>query len=203
VGPVRQPLQDSELGVVPSQRDPDARTPPTPDRSPPAPGRYKAEAGPEPAPSGRRDGRRRQPRRRDDPRRRYQRQRSSGPLGHHGPAPVVGVAVTGTALVAAFDLALTGRLSQFFDLCFVLAGLAPALVVRRQGLFAVGVLPPLLLGGVVAVVAALAPQALTTSHLAFVSTWLTGLAHHGAALVATHLLVLAVIGLRAGPQRTR
>jgi hypothetical protein len=113
----------------------------------------------------------------------------------------VGTAVAGTAALAAFDLALTGRLSQFFDLCFVLAGLVPALLVRREGLFAVGVLPPLLLGGVVAVLAALAPGALTNSHLAFVSTWLTGLAHHGAALVATHLVVLAIIGLRAGQQR--
>jgi hypothetical protein len=115
----------------------------------------------------------------------------------------VGTAVAGTAALAAFDLALTGRLSQFFDLCFVLAGLTPALVVRRQGLFAVGVLPPLLLGGVVAVVAALAPTALTTTHLAFVSTWLTGLAHHGATLVATHLIVLAIVGLRAAPQQAR
>lgn len=107
-----------------------------------------------------------------------------------------------TAVVVTFDLALTQRLSMFFDLCFVLVGLSAALVVKRPGFFAVGVLPPLLLGAVVAVLAVVAPSALTASHLAFVSTWLTGLAHHGAALVATHAVVLAIIGLRL-PQTSR
>jgi hypothetical protein len=110
---------------------------------------------------------------------------------------VVGGAVVVTASAVAFDMTLTGRLSMFFDLCFVLVGLSAALLVRRQGLFAVGVLPPLLLGAVAAVLAGSAPGALTASHLAFVSTWLTGLAHHGGALAATHLVVLAIVGLRA------
>jgi hypothetical protein len=114
---------------------------------------------------------------------------------------VVGAAVVVTAAVVAYDLTLTDRLSMFFDLCFILVGLTAALVVRRPGLFAVGVLPPLLLGAVVAVLAVLSPVALTASHLAFVSTWLTGLAHHGAALVVTHVLVLAIVGLRAAHSR--
>jgi hypothetical protein len=189
----QQALPDNAVAVVPTQGGPRARG-----RA--APGRYKADTGPQPA-ADRRRQQGRQDRRRQAPRRRDGSRRASGPLGGRGTGQVVGVAVAATAGVAALDLALTGRLSQFFDLCFVLAGLVPALQVRREGLFAVGVLPPLLLGGVVAVLAALAPGALTTSHLAFVSTWLTGLAHHGAALVATHLVVLAIIGLRAGQQR--
>jgi hypothetical protein len=118
-------------------------------------------------------------------------------MGHHGRGAVVAGALACTGLVVAFDLALTERLSLFFDLCFVLVGLTAALVVHRRGLFAVGVLPPLLLGAVVAVLAVGHPAALTASHLAFVSTWLTGLAHHGAALAATHAVVLAVVWARA------
>jgi hypothetical protein len=116
---------------------------------------------------------------------------------------VISAAIAVTAAVVAFDVALTARLSMFFDLCFVLVGLWAAFVVRRQGLYAVGVLPPLLLGAVVAVLAVTMPSTLTASHLAFVSTWLTGLAHHGIALGATHIVVLAIVGLRAGePSRS-
>jgi len=102
------------------------------------------------------------------------------------------------AALAAFDFALTRRLSMFFDLCFILATLSATLLVQRRGLFAVGVLPPLLMGAVIAVFAMLVPSALTADHLAFVSTWLTGLAHHGGALAAAHVVVLALVGLRVG-----
>jgi len=125
------------------------------------------------------------------------RRADASPVTHLRTFQVVGGAAVATAAVVAFDLTLTGRLSMFFDLCFVLIGLSAALLARRQGLFAVGVLPPLLLGGVVAVLAVSAPAALTSSHLAFASTWLTGLAHHGGALAATHVIVLTIVGLRA------
>ncbi len=125
------------------------------------------------------------------------RRADASPVTHLRTFQVVGGAAVATAAVVAFDLTLTGRLSMFFDLCFVLVGLSAALLARRQGLFAVGVLPPLLLGVVVAVLAMTAPAALTSSHLAFVSTWLTGLAHHGGALAATHVIVLTIVGLRA------
>jgi hypothetical protein len=116
-------------------------------------------------------------------------------------APLTAAAVAGTAAVAALDLALTGRLSMFFDLCFVLVGLVSALTVRRPGMYAVGVQPPLLMGAVVALLAVVQPTALTVTPSAFVSTWLTGLAHHGAALAVTHLVVLAVVGARVAPRR--
>ncbi len=126
---------------------------------------------------------------------------ASAALPQIGAQQVVVGAVVMTAAVVAFDVALTARLSMFFDLCFVLVGLWAALVVRRQGLYAVGVLPPLLLGAVVAFLAVTMPSTLTASHLAFVSTWLTGLAQHGVALGATHVVVLAIVGLRAGGAR--
>jgi hypothetical protein len=168
---------------MPAQRRPDARTRVSA-------GRYRAGPVQTPRPSRPRRG-------------------QHGP-GGAAPQPVVldpvravGGAVLVTAAVAAFDLALTRRLSLFFDLCFILVCLSAAMLVRRRGLFAVGVLPPLLLGAVMAVFAVLHPGALTTSHLAFVSTWLTGLAHHGGALAAAHVVVLALVGMRAAQQPPR
>lgn len=120
-----------------------------------------------------------------------------------GTTQVLTGAAVATAAAAGIDLMLTARLSMFFDLCFILVGLSAALVVARMGLFAVAVLPPLLLGALVAALAVAEPTALTASHLAFVSTWLTGLAHHAAALAATHVIVLAIVGLRAAQQPRR
>ncbi|MGH3368142.1 MAG: DUF6542 domain-containing protein [Nocardioidaceae bacterium] len=137
-------------------------------------------------------------RRRTTPRADRRRSAPPGPaLRRVATTPVVGLALLSTAGLAAFDLVLTGRLSMFFDLGFVLVGLTAALVVHRPGFFAVGVLPPLLLGSVMAVLALLMPSALTSTPLAFVSSWLTGLAHHAVTLVSTHIAVLAIVGLRA------
>ena len=119
------------------------------------------------------------------------------PFAQRPATRVVAAAVVATGAVIAFDVALTGRLSMFFDLCFILVGLSAALVVRREGLYAVGVLPPLLLGAVVAVLAVGFPASLTDSRLAFASTWLTGLAHHGVALASAHAVVLTIVGMRA------
>lgn len=98
-----------------------------------------------------------------------------------------------TMSLALLDRAWTGRLSQFFDLSFVLVCIVAALAVRRTGLFTVGVLPPLVLAAVIAVLAAVDPATLTAQHVGFVSTLLTGLAHHAAALVAGHGAALAIL----------
>jgi hypothetical protein len=172
-----QPLPDGALEGMPAQRRSDART-----RA--SAGRYRAATVHEPRP----------------PRPRHAQQAPSPQLFTLDPVRAVGGAVLVTAALAAFDFALTRRLSLFFDLCFILVSLSAAMSVQRRGLFAVGVLPPLLMGAVVAAFAVLVPSALTASHLAFVSTWLTGLAHHGGALAAAHVVVLALVGLRTGQQ---
>lgn len=168
-----------EVAVVPAPRDRDSRTRVSA-------GRYRADPPREPC----------------LPRAHHSTRPAAPPLVRLSAAQVVGGAVVATAAVVAYDLTLTERLSMFFDLSFVLVGLCAALLVRHQGLFAAGVLPPLLMGAVVAVLAAVSPATLTASHLAFVSTWLTGLAHHAAALATTHVVVLTVVGLRAA-QRPR
>jgi hypothetical protein len=161
--------------------DADPRRPGT--RTRPPNGRYRAAAA-----------------REQRPRPRHAVDAPAPPLVHQAAARVVGAAVATTVGVVAFDVALTGRLSMFFDLCFILVGLCAALGVRRDGLYAVGVLPPLLLGAVVAVLAVLSPGTLTASRLEFASTWLTGLAHHGVALASAHAVVLTIVGMRAGAE---
>lgn len=113
------------------------------------------------------------------------------------PAPtVVLLACLGTASLALLDRSWTGRLSMFFDLCFVLVCIVAALAVRRSGLFTVGVAPPLVLGVVLTVFTLVDPATLTAQHLAFISTLLTGLAHHATALVAGHGSAIAILAAR-------
>src|SRR5690349_4376513 len=60
----------------------------------------------------------------------------------------------------ALDLVLTGgRLTFFFDLCFVVICLTSTMAVRRSDLFTAGVLPPLLYAGVISVLSVTAPKA--------------------------------------------
>lgn len=170
-----QPLPDGALEGMPAQRRLDARTRVSA-------GRYRAASVHQPR----------------SVRPRHAQQEPAPELFTLDPIRTVGGAIVVMAALAAFDFALTRRLSMFFDLCFILATLSATLLVQRRGLFAVGVLPPLLMGAVIAVFAVLVPSALTADHLAFVSTWLTGLAHHGGALAAAHVVVLALVGLRVG-----
>lgn len=109
---------------------------------------------------------------------------------------VVILALLTTTTLALLDRAWTGRLSQFFDLSFVLVCVLAALAVRRSGLFTVGVLPPLVLAAVFAILAVLDPATLTAQHVAVISTVLAALAHHAAALLAGHGSALAILVAR-------
>jgi len=113
--------------------------------------------------------------------------------------PSRGVAVIGTvmtALVAGADFALTGGVSIFFDLCFVVIGLVAAMAVRRTDLFVAGVLPPLLYGTVIAVVTVAAPTALAEAGDGLSKTFLTGLADHSGALAAAYGVALLTVAGR-------
>jgi len=105
---------------------------------------------------------------------------------------VVLVSALATVGCAGLNLALTGRLTIFFDLCFVVVALTSAMSVLRRDLFTVGVLPPLLFAAVVGGVALTAPEtfvATGTTSKAF----LTGLAAHAVGLVAAYGVALAVV----------
>ena len=66
----------------------------------------------------------------------------------------LGVAVTLTAV--SIDVLLVGRLTLFFDLCFMVLCLGLAALVRRRDFYLVALLPPVLLTAVFAFVALVA-----------------------------------------------
>lgn len=97
---------------------------------------------------------------------------------------------------ASANLALTERLSLFFDLVFVVVCLAAALAVRPRDMFAVGVMPPLLMLTAVALLAAVDRGAVAEEVDSLVQAVVSGLAHHAGALVAGYFAALAVLALR-------
>jgi hypothetical protein len=96
----------------------------------------------------------------------------------------------------AVDLALGGRLSLFFDLCFVAMCLALALAVRPTDFFVVGVLPPLIMVGVFVLLGATRPGVIAEPEDGVVQAVVSGLSHHSGALVAGYVLCLACLAVR-------
>jgi hypothetical protein len=114
--------------------------------------------------------------------------------------PARGLIVGASAATAAYvvlDLILTGgRLTFFFDLCFVVTCLVAAMAVRRSDLFTAGVLPPLLYAAVIAVLSVVAPSALETAASGVIKVFLTGLADHATGLVSGYAVALAAVTAR-------
>lgn len=114
---------------------------------------------------------------------------------------VVVAASAATIVVVLLDLALSGGLSLLYDLAFVVVCLAAALTVRPRDFFAVGVLPPLLMLGVVLVLAIVARPVVAEPVDGALQAVVSGLAHHAGALVTGYALVLGVLALRQVAQR--
>jgi hypothetical protein len=115
-----------------------------------------------------------------------------------GAVVVVSAACLGGA--AAVQLALTDHLGVFFGICFVLASLTAALLVRSDGFFTVGVLPPLLMFGILAAVAVADSSAIDAPGLAdeagLLQRVIAGVVSQAPALVIGHGVALGVVGLR-------
>ena len=107
---------------------------------------------------------------------------------------VLGVAAALSAL--ALDLTLGGDVGLFFDLCFVALCLALALAVRPSDFFTVGVLPPLLMVGVMLLLELTRPGILGHPRDGAVQSLVTGLADHSGALVTGYLLSLLTLAVR-------
>lgn len=114
-----------------------------------------------------------------------------------------GVIVLVTVLLAAttaIEVRLTDRLGLFFTICFVLTVLTAALLVRSDGFYAVGVLPPLLMLAILVTVAWVAPQAIQAHGLVVdagtLQRVIAGIVSHATPLAVGHALVLLVIGAR-------
>lgn len=104
---------------------------------------------------------------------------------------------------ALLDLALTsGRMTFFFDLCFVVICLVATMAVRRDDLFTAGVLPPLLFAGVIAVVAVAAPDAFESAP-GVNKVFLSGLASHASGLVGGYAVALLAVAARMTASDTR
>jgi hypothetical protein len=101
-----------------------------------------------------------------------------------------------TLLVVLLDLSVFDDLTLLFDVAFVLVCTAAALAVRPRDFFVVGVLPPLLMAGTIAVLAMRSRDVVADPDDGFVQTLVSGLAHHAGALVAGYALTLLVLALR-------
>lgn len=109
---------------------------------------------------------------------------------------VAALTLLASLAVAWGNLALTGRLTLFFDLTFVVLCLMAALAVRPRDFFVVGVLPPVALLITIAVLATRARPSVADEGDSLVQAVVSGLAHHAGALVAGYALALGILALR-------
>ena len=113
-----------------------------------------------------------------------------------------GVVVLGVALLAAataLQVWLTASLGVFYSVCFVLTVLTTTLLVRSDGFFVVGVLPPLLMLAILVCVAVWAPthiDAPVPDSASLAQLVIAGLVAHAAPLAIGHLSALAIIAAR-------
>lgn len=106
----------------------------------------------------------------------------------------LGVAVTLTAV--SIDVLLVGRLTLFFDLCFMVLCLGLAALVRRQDFYLVALLPPVLMTAVFGFVALVARDAIADPRDSAVQAIVSGIATHGVALFVGYALCLGWLGWR-------
>ncbi len=106
----------------------------------------------------------------------------------------LGVAVTLTAV--SIDVLLVGRLTLFFDLCFMVLCLGLAALVRRRDFYMVALLPPLLMTTVFTFVALVAREAVADRADSLIQAVVSGVATHGIALFLGYALCLGWLGWR-------
>jgi len=116
--------------------------------------------------------------------------------GHEPGRQVValGLALALTAVVV--DQWLVGHVGLLFDVCFVLLCIATALAVRPADFFTVGVLPPMLMVAVFALLGATRPDVIADPEDGVVQAVVSGLSHHAGALVIGYFLCLAILAVR-------
>lgn len=106
----------------------------------------------------------------------------------------LGVALALTAV--SIDVLLVGRLSLFFDLCFMALCLGLAALVRRRDFFLVALLPPVLMTVVFTFVALVARGAVADPSDSVLQAVVSGVATHGIALFVGYALCLGWLGWR-------
>jgi hypothetical protein len=109
---------------------------------------------------------------------------------------VTRLAVVAALVVLALDLLVQRRLTFVFDIGFVLVCIGAALAVHPRDFFHVGVLPPLLLLGLISLVAIVHSGWVGQTGDGFVQAVVSGLAHRATGLLAAYLLALGVLAIR-------
>lgn len=99
-------------------------------------------------------------------------------------------------VVALVEGATLDTLGWIFDVTFVVVCVAAALLVRPRDFFVIGVLPPLSMLVIVAVLAAFDRGAVAEPADGFAQATVSGLAHHAGALVVGYALTLGLLALR-------
>ena len=113
-------------------------------------------------------------------------------LGHQMVALGFALALT----VASLDLTIGGEVGAVFDAAFVGICVLLALLVRPQDFFSIGVLPPLVMLAVLALVAAGRPGTIGEPADGTAQAVVSGLSQHALALVVGYALCLACLAVR-------
>ena len=117
-------------------------------------------------------------------------------VGHEPGRQVLSLGVAVTLTAVSIDVALVGRLTLFFDLCFVVLCLGLAALVRRRDFYLVALLPPLLMTVVFAFVALVARDAIAEPRDSALQAVVSGVATHGVALFVGYALCLGWLAWR-------
>lgn len=106
----------------------------------------------------------------------------------------LGLAVALTAIVV--DQLVVGRVSLFFDLCFIVLCVGLALAVRPTDFFTVGVLPPMLMVAVFTLLGLTRPAMIAHPDDGVIQAVVSGLSRHSGALILGYALCLACLAVR-------
>jgi hypothetical protein len=114
---------------------------------------------------------------------------------------VTRLSISVCCLLIAVDLAAFGHLESIFDAGFVLLCVGIALAIRPNEFFTVGVLPPMLLLGISALLAVFDRSAMAAAGDGLAQAIVSGLAHHSGALLAGYAVALGILGIRTRVSR--
>jgi hypothetical protein len=117
-------------------------------------------------------------------------------VGRESGRSVIALAVAVTLTAVSIDMLLVGRLSLFFDLCFVALCLGLATLVRRGDFYLVALLPPLLMIVVFGFIAVVARDVVADPADSALQAVVSGVATHGLALFLGYALCLGWLGWR-------
>jgi hypothetical protein len=116
--------------------------------------------------------------------------------GHEPGRQVVALGMALALTTVVVDLAVVGRVSLLFDLCFVAVCVALALAVRPTDFFTVGVLPPLIMVAVFVLLGVSRPGVIAHPHDGVIQAVVSGLSRHSTALVIGYAMCLACLAIR-------